>query len=380
MSEDTSGEIETLDDLDSIPDEVEGGDDGNTPASESEDGLEDGGEKDEGQDEKEEETTTQEAEPSGSTESPADKQSSDSDSDRPSDKGGSTDDDGTVIRVKNGEDFVELSETATMRVPVNGRNELVTLQELKENYSGEVGYAEQFEKFQEQKTKHEEEVTLLQSEMEKIGGLLRGDSPLDAALYLAQIGGGDPIDTRAKILQSLSEDLAAMSDLSDAERELKILKDGQATADRLYELQHRQRQETGGQDLGQLLSVANVSQEDYNNALKVYQAEGKEAKTEEVIAYARLTPYFDPAMELLEPYEENFSDSEMAEFTGVLAQKLYESGGREPDVVFQETARELGYELDNEGGGETPPTEKTPPVVDKKETVKIPETFDELLN
>lgn len=251
------------------------------------------------------------------------------------------------VALKDGDKFVNVDEEATVRVRVNGKNELVPVRDLMDNYSGKVGYEEQFATLQQEKAEYQEKETNLTKELETIGQLMSGDNPLDAALYLAELAGVKAVDFRHKIMNNLSDEVSGLLDMSETERELYLIKQDQEIAERLSGVAARasQSQETGGGNVEQLIRVADISKEDYEKSLNFLKEEGLGSKPEEVIRYTKLEPYIDQAVEVLRPFEESLGSDDLDKMTGLLAENLQKSGGQDAEKILSKVADHMGYEI-----------------------------------
>lgn len=277
------------------------------------------------------------------------------------------DDDVRQITIKDGEKFSKLSEDATIRVNIGGENELVSMRELTEGYRSAAEQDQLYDEFYQQKEEQDQKVQALSAEMQMVGGLMKGDRPLDAALYLAKVAGIDVVDLRQRIVDNLANEVTPMVDMSEAERKLALIEAGRADAARIDALLAKQQESApvGNSNLNSLLRVSGVSRRAYEESRGVL---GEEASPEEVIEYAQHAPYLSQAEELLAPLEDQLGQKEMQEYLGHVTMALRKTGGRGDFKMVQRIGSQLGYDVQGESESKSG---KKPPPAKKKATRKM---------
>jgi len=282
------------------------------------------------------------------------------------------------VILKAGDKHHEIPPDATARVRVNGKNELIPLSELMANYSGKVAYDEKFSQLNEEKEKFQAQESGLKQELEQIGQLMNGDNPLDAALYLAKLAGHDPVDFRTQIMDNLSEEISGLLEMSETERELHLIKTGKSITERLGQVasKAKEKQTSPDANVDQLVRVAGITKEQYEQSLQFLKDEKLDTKPESVIGHAKLAPFVDQAIDYLKPYEESLGEDDLNNMTGLLAQELQRTGGGNHEAAIAKVADGMGYEIAEKE--EASPKKEEPPKTKKKEEPKGEDiTFDD---
>lgn len=280
------------------------------------------------------------------------------------------------IAIKDGEKFVNLDEEATIRMRVDGENQLVPLSELTERYQSQVEQDRQYEEFYEEKNKYEAQVQDLTQEMGLVGSLMKGDRPLDAVLYLAKVSGQEVVDLRQKIIDNLANDITPMVEMSEAERKLHLIEGGKVAEQRINALiaqrQQQAQQQGPSSNLDSLLRVSGVSRREFEQSRSFL---GKDASPEEVIEYAQHAPYVEKASTMLAPLEDQLGQDDMNEFVGSLTMALRQSGGKGGFKMLQRVASQLGHDLQMEKSPKNSVAQKSkggrskPKVTDNEEII-----------
>ena len=331
--------------------------DGHDPVDKGEDD-EQSGEEDGQQTEGEEETSDKDGEEDSESEEEGQEDEENSDGEES---------DARQITIKDGEKFSKLSEDATIRVNIGGENELVSMRELTEGYRSAAEQDQLYDEFYQQKEEQDQKVQALSAEMQMVGGLMKGDRPLDAALYLAKVAGIDVVDLRQRIVDNLANEVTPMVDMSEAERKLALIEAGRADSARIDALLAKQQESApvGNSNLNSLLRVSGVSRRAYEESRGVL---GEDASPEEVIEYAQHAPYLSQAEELLAPLEDQLGQKEMQEYLGHLTMALRKTGGRGDFKMVQRIGSQLGYDVQGESESKSG---KKPPPAKKKATRKV---------
>lgn len=120
-----------------------------------------------------------------------------------------------MFKFKSGDSDVELPEDALIDVPVDGKNQSVSLKDLRENFSGKIAFDKKFSDLNTMKR----QVVATQAKLEQSAASIRGifqEKNPDVRMYkMAQLAGIDPVTYKKNFLdQSLSmvEKYHAMSD------------------------------------------------------------------------------------------------------------------------------------------------------------------------
>lgn len=244
------------------------------------------------------------------------------------DAGDAPEDVRTLKAFRDGKRY-EIPEDAEIKVKVNGKSEKVTLTELRDNYSGKVAYDEKFSKFSEDKKgfeadrdTYEQEIDGIRTHLGEVAGLVKkamsGEAnPTDAMGYLLDLMGADTLQYNKALYENMADEFDLYSQMTEVERDsFWTKKENEYLVKKQESLTKTQSdvksREEYGQKVHSLREAHGVSEENYVSAEQDLKAEGEEVTPEKVIAAAKLTPLFDTAEGLIEPYLEQMTDTEAA--------------------------------------------------------------------
>jgi len=124
-----------------------------------------------------------------------------------------------VFKVKLGEALTDLKPEATMTVKVDGKEETVKIQDLVDNYSGKTNWSRKYQQLSEEKKTLQETVNQLYDNFVAKGDAMTGIEVLVEAL------GGNPLEVRQKVTDTLLKQIDSYANLSPEEREAAKLRD-----------------------------------------------------------------------------------------------------------------------------------------------------------
>lgn len=274
---------------------------------------------------------------------------------------------GKTIRVKNGDESLDLDEKSTVPVRVKGKKEFVSLSELTKNYSGHKAWSEEIETAKAQKAEVEIEREQFNTAREqtkehfvKIGSMLNDAfenpeaDPLSAMKYLVELSGRNVLDFEKRIMEhsmGLSNQFAELDEnqqqLYWTQRENEILKNNQATQAKQFE--DRKAQEQRVQQLNQVREQYGVSEQDYEAAQNAIAESGydlKEVSPEKISKYAALQPLVREANELCQEFEDDLSDAEMTQLVTGTADTKFKFPELSSQEALKLAAKRMGYEIE----------------------------------
>lgn len=122
-----------------------------------------------------------------------------------------------LVKIKNGEEETELPSTAKIPVKVNGKDEEVTLEDLRSNYTGKKVWSAEFGKLGKDKAAFTQERQVVIQQLGKAFDIGKTD-PIGGLMKFAEMSGMDPGKWRQEFLASLNPVLEKRFEMSDAER------------------------------------------------------------------------------------------------------------------------------------------------------------------
>ncbi len=267
---------------------------------------------------------------------------------------------GKSIRLKEGDKAVDINENATIKVKVKGKNEFVSLADLKANYSGKVVYdetiveaKEKLEHAEAESAKFQDQKNSIVSDLQEVVKRMddaEGD-PLDALKYLLDIT-GRPVHTYMKrALEAQLDQLTDLQEMTETERELywtkqesEWLRNNQATRDKQSKEEQTQRESS--QQIINLREQYGVSEKEYAQVKSELEQETGESDPERIIQLAKFKPVF---METKAFTDENFADdlgeTDLENLTAGTARILFANPQATNEEAVKLAARELGFEV-----------------------------------
>lgn len=247
------------------------------------------------------------------------------------------------LRMKMGDDLYNITSDATFKVKVDGEVLDVPVQELVNNYSGKTAWDKKFTELGKEKKTIEVErnqvVAQKNSLTEHVNKALlpltkEDGNPLDSLLYLVEMSGQDPYTVYKRSMEANLDELSKLLDMGETERELYFHKkkdelQGKVAKQRNARYQEEQKLNQFTQKVNQLRQAHNVSEEQFVDASdeleELFKAQGLDAEgltEEQVVDYASLKPHIAKVRELVEPYEDNISESKYGDVVAELSRYL----------------------------------------------------------
>lgn len=222
----------------------------------------------------------------------------------------------------------EVPQDAVVKTKVDGKWEKVTLQDLRDNYSGKQAWDQKHEEIRntsKQLAQREQEVTRIQNTIKStldtvnidLQEALSGNkNPMEAVNKIIDMLNIDSYDFNKALFDSMTEELVTLDQMDEYERRAywlekrneHLLKKHESFEEKVKE---SRTQEERFNRLDQLRQSRGVSEEDFVSAYEqLTQISGDNVQPEQVIEYAANLPYVMQAEELLTPYEDQLSDDE----------------------------------------------------------------------
>lgn len=126
-----------------------------------------------------------------------------------------------LIKIRNGEQEVELRADAPVTVKVDGKTLTVPLQEVLNNYSGQASLTRKFQEYQTTEKKFNETRSRLQEGVRAIQELANAKDPRSAIYKLAEWSGKNGEELYKEFITNLEQKFSELQNLSPEERKLK---------------------------------------------------------------------------------------------------------------------------------------------------------------
>jgi hypothetical protein len=292
--------------------------------------------------------------------------------------------DGKVVKIKDGSETKEIGEDATIKVKVKGKNEFVSIAELKKNYSGQVAFDEKFKEVTAEKESAKKEIDAYLQEKQTLASHLSHiaeimdnpeKNPYEALSYLVDMRGGNPVEFNKRVLQYMSEEVNRISEMDSVEQELywtrkeaELLKN-RSTAKAEQESRAKAEMERKTQLL-QLRESQGVSEEQYvQSERELYDLGYKKEQItpETIVTYSAMKPHYDKAEGLCAKFEEDLSTDDMDALISRTAKTLRENPKINEEDAIIYSAKMIGLTVETYDSDIKELNEKLP-----DETVRSP--------
>jgi len=309
---------------------------------------------------------------------------------------------GKSLRLKEGDKAVDINENATIKVKVKGKNEFVSLADLKANYSGKVVYdetigeaKEKLEHAEAESAKFEGQKNAIVSDLQEVVKRMDdvdGD-PLDALKYLLDIT-GRPVHTYMKrALEAQLDNLTDLQEMTETERELhwsrqesEWLRNNQATRDKQSADDNAQRASV--QKIEGLREQYGVSEKEYAQVKSELEQETGESDPQRIIQLAKFKPVYMESKSFVDTnFANDLGETDLENLTAGTARVLFANPKATNEEAVKLAARELGFEVSTvdedvkalEAKNPSKPTEAKPTgfKYGKKSTEEHVESFDD---
>ena len=268
---------------------------------------------------------------------------------------------GKLLKFKDGEDTVDISPEATIKVKVKGKNEFVTLEDLKADYSGNAAWSEKIAEANQKMEESEQTASVFKEEkqelvghLEKIAGMLDKESgdPMEALYYLLDMTGRDSNTYSKRVFDFMEEQVQTMSEMDDVEKELYWTKrklDG-LNSNQAAKAETAKSEQTRTeliQKVDRLRESQGVSEEQYVQAHKEMTKNGHENITPEmVVNYNVMKPHVEKALDLTEQFEEDLGDADMDALVHETALTLRSYPKISDHDAVSISAKKLGFDVE----------------------------------
>lgn len=275
---------------------------------------------------------------------------------------------GKTVRLKDGDgESYDLPLDATVPVKVKGKKEFVSIQELRDNYSGKQVWDERLQEadtkirgLEEREKTFERNLESTKAYFGRIGDMIKegleggeNSDPLGAMKYLVDLSGRSVLEFEKKVLDHYGNLAMSFSEMSEAEqklywteRENQILKDSQATKAR--ESEERKASEQRTQKIHQTMEQYGISEQDFEATEAHIESLGFDMENvtpEQICHWAALQPLVEQATELTSQFEEDLSTDELEALTQGTADAMFKYPELDPQEALKLSAKRIGYDI-----------------------------------
>lgn len=240
---------------------------------------------------------------------------------------------------KDGQRY-EVPQDATVMVKVEGRNQKVTVQELRDNFSGHQAWDKKFTELSEKEKVTEQKLqTVTQRESvlnSKVSGLREkamsalqnGSDPREAVNEIIDLLGVDSYTFNKVLFDSMSEEMQNIQEMDEYERKAYWLEKKTEHFEKKHESLEQSTREAQAREervskIDQLREAHGVSEEDFVSAYQQLNEAGRtNVSPEDVVRFAESIPHIQAAEELVSPYQDQLDDNEMEETLARVANVL----------------------------------------------------------
>ena len=233
---------------------------------------------------------------------------------------------GKMVKAFAGNEELSISQNTTFKQKVGGKHEIVTLQELQDNYSGQVHFDKKFEELSVKEQQHSAKADQFEQELDLISGhlkdtrqgiesALKGETDIrDAVSNLVDLMEMDVYDFNKALFNAVAEDvysLAAMDEGSQraywAEKKNDHLVKRQENRETAF--RGREAQRESAERMANFRQTHNLTEDQYSQGMSELSSLGyTDVSPEQVASYIETVPFAEAASELLSPYQDRLSD------------------------------------------------------------------------
>lgn len=195
-----------------------------------------------------------------------------------------------TIKVRAGEEDMDLRTDIKVPVKVNGKPETVDLQTLINEFSGKTDWSRKYQTLDTERKTFETERRELQSSIDELYDLaVTQKKPLEAVAYLSDLLGGDGLGTVQQMQQQMIQEFEELSKLSPEEKRARQAEDRAKLVEAKYKNQEtsrakRQEQETVAKRVEDIKAKYGITDDRFKDIYSTLKTNG--VKPEE------LTPEF----------------------------------------------------------------------------------------
>lgn len=266
---------------------------------------------------------------------------------------------GRAIRLKDSEgNTTDVDLESTIKMKIDGKNEIVPLKELRDNYSSKVSHERRMETLESRNEEVEANSKKFESERDELVDHLTNlssilddpdKSPFEALNYLVDMSGRNTLEFNKKVMAHMADEVRNLDGMDDVERELywrnkelDAIRGNQAAKEEKLNQDNAHRENLDR--VNQLRESQGVTEDQFVNSHKEliedlgYKAE--EITPEVVVNYAVMKPHYESAESVVKDVEDDMSDDENNKLISTVANTL-----KNYPKISKERALEVSLDL-----------------------------------
>lgn len=211
---------------------------------------------------------------------------------------------------------IEDVKGSKIKVKVNGKEEEVSIEELKSNYSGKVAYDKKFTELDKERKTFLNEKTQIENYVNEFRTIAQSQNMVEATKFLGQITGKGPHEVVNELINALAPEIERRYGLTDEELDFENKKaEFDYQKQKLETERNRLTQEKSQGALqakiDEIMSSHKISAEDWNNAIHTLDSR---LPKDEVITPELVSEYitFERANTTTESVLESYNDGKFA--------------------------------------------------------------------
>lgn len=257
--------------------------------------------------------------------------------------------DSKKLKAKLGEQELDIDLETMVPVTIDGKEEMVTLSELRNGFSGSKAISKRFTEFDKEKKTFQKEKQEISGQLEKAKSFyndlekkLDSENPYDALEYLVEKSGKSAYDFKYnKLLPAMMDEVVTMLQMDDTGREAYLAKKENEYLKKGHESEKQNKQrEQSIQELrarvDAMREASGISEDEYVFAHNELAEMGhKDFKPENVIAYVENLRVIDKSVELIKSIDQTkLANKE-------IVRAVAETMKNHPEITAEEIANEL---------------------------------------
>ena len=236
-------------------------------------------------------------------------------------------------------------DSKPIKVKVNGKEESVTLKDLKANYSGKVAWDKKFTELDKQNKEIRANNEKLEKSAARIRETFQEPDPQIRMFKLAELAGADPVEFFKKMTEDNIKHLEKWQSMSDDERRAEMLEYEKSYYKHQLETQNKatkakQDQESLVAQIAELRATHELSEDEFSKAyndvktaVKAGKIKPEELTPEFVVEIAQKERLFDSISNSMKTLKHDFSEQQLSEKIFHLTQDAFLNGLKPSDMA-----------------------------------------------
>jgi hypothetical protein len=240
---------------------------------------------------------------------------------------------------------VALSNETEIEVKIDGEVQKVSLQELKNNYSGKVAYDKKFSDLDRERKEYKAEVESINKYVNELGDTMKNASLLEGFYKVGELVGMAPHNLKQALIKELVPEINRLNDLSQDQVDLEFQRQETEYMKQKYEAdQQKMKQEQAQAELQRSIDSVreanSINESEWDNAVKYLDEHlpPEDVITPELVGqYVNFNRAGERADNLLEKFDASLKDNK--DVYNSLQDSIYENPSLD-DNDFMELLQE----------------------------------------